>query len=73
MPDISMCKTVECPRRKACYRYVAAPALRQSYTRFDPHSETNPCKHHMVVCRETRKHWEHGVRLYLNGLLEVEQ
>lgn len=31
MPDITMCKGGECPLKDHCYRYRAAPSLRQSY------------------------------------------
>ena len=34
MPDISMCLNNTCPSRFKCYRYQAAPSMRQSYAAF---------------------------------------
>lgn len=37
MPDITMCSTDDCPRRKECYRHEAKPDSWQSYTDFYKH------------------------------------
>lgn len=34
MPDICLCSSKECPRRKECYRSRAQPHLWQSYSDF---------------------------------------
>jgi len=35
MPDITMCDSVECPRKNECYRYTAKPSeYRQAYSDF---------------------------------------
>jgi hypothetical protein len=35
MPDITMCDSVECPRKNECYRYMAKPSeYRQAYSAF---------------------------------------
>ena len=35
MPDISMCKNKDCPKRKDCYRFTAKPdEFAQSYGNF---------------------------------------
>jgi hypothetical protein len=34
MPDITMCESKSCPKRKQCYRSTAKPSLRQSYADF---------------------------------------
>lgn len=31
MPDITMCADEQCPKRKTCYRFIAAPSGRQAY------------------------------------------
>ncbi len=35
MPDISMCKNDTCPLKKSCYRFMATPGMRQSYSVFE--------------------------------------
>ena len=36
MPDISLCKNEECPRKKSCFRFMAKPkAVWQSYQGFN--------------------------------------
>lgn len=34
MNDITMCMSIDCPRRKDCYRFVATPDYIQSYADF---------------------------------------
>ena len=34
MPDICMCHNKECKQKKECYRYMATPSGRQSYSTF---------------------------------------
>lgn len=36
MPDITMCKDHDCPKREDCYRYKAAPSMFQSYFKGTP-------------------------------------
>jgi hypothetical protein len=38
MPDLSMCTSEKCSKRKKCYRYMAIPSEYQSYNDF-----TNIC------------------------------
>ena len=38
MPDITMCINLKCPHNTSCYRFLAKPAERQSYSDF----QTNP-------------------------------
>lgn len=47
MPDISMCRGLECPIKKSCYRYTAkADKYRQSYIMNPPYREEN----NEVIC-----------------------
>lgn len=39
MPDISMCTNKKCEKKHQCYRYMAKPSWRQSYSAFE-----NSCK-----------------------------
>ena len=34
MPDITMCMSIDCPKRKDCYRFIATPDYIQSYADF---------------------------------------
>jgi hypothetical protein len=34
MPDITMCRSTDCPREAKCYRFMAKPSMRQSYMDF---------------------------------------
>lgn len=34
MPDITMCRNDECPLKEKCYRFIAEPNYRQSYSYF---------------------------------------
>ena len=34
MPDITMCMSIECPKRLQCYRFIAIPDYIQSYADF---------------------------------------
>lgn len=35
MPDISMCTNANCSKSNNCYRFLAIPSLRQSYSDFN--------------------------------------
>lgn len=35
MADISMCENSECFKSNNCYRFLAIPSFRQSYSKFD--------------------------------------
>lgn len=40
MPDISMCRNIECPHHINCYRYKAEPnPYWQAYAQFEPDEE----------------------------------
>jgi len=41
MPDITMCASTVCPKRKQCYRSTATPSGRQSMTDFYNKKEEN--------------------------------
>ena len=42
MPDITMCRTRDCPKKECCYRYKAKPdEVWQSWSDF-----TEPCREH---------------------------
>lgn len=42
MPDITMCKDIECPYNKSCYRFTAKPnKYRQSYFKESPRQQEN--------------------------------
>lgn len=41
MPDISMCKNIECLKRLDCYRFMATPSCYQSYADFKPDADGN--------------------------------
>ncbi len=48
MPDIAMCRNVDCPRAKECYRHEAEPSeLRQSYAGF--YYGPNGCDYFMTI------------------------
>lgn len=47
MPDISMCSNNSCKLRGACYRYLAFPSLRQSYSYFEPKAQDGECPYQM--------------------------
>ena len=34
MPDITMCRSSDCPKRSHCYRAQAKPSMLQSYSDF---------------------------------------
>lgn len=36
MPDISLCRNATCVLKYKCYRYMAKPSERQSYSTFFP-------------------------------------
>lgn len=43
MPDITMCKGTNCPKKNECYRFLATPSeYRQSYF-IDPPYEKDKC------------------------------
>lgn len=47
MPDITMCRDKECPKREDCYRFKAKPDMFQSYFRKTPRQETGWCSYFM--------------------------
>ena len=60
MPDISMCKNVECPKKEKCYRFMANPdPYRQAYSNFNfiiDEDEVFHCQYFLSIDgRETRK------------------
>lgn len=48
MPDITMCRGKDCPKKDSCYRFTAKPnEWRQSYFLESPIDlEKNVCKHY---------------------------
>lgn len=46
MPDISMCKGGDCPKKQDCYRYRAVPTpQRQAYYTAPPNTVDGSCAH----------------------------
>jgi hypothetical protein len=43
MPDIAMCLNADCQLRGTCYRYLAFPSMKQSYTAFVPNEDGESC------------------------------
>lgn len=43
MPDISMCGDDECPSRMQCWRFMATPSFRQSFTCYDRSPDDERC------------------------------
>lgn len=42
MPDISLCRNEQCPKKKYCYRFNATPEpMYQSYADFKPDDKGN--------------------------------
>jgi hypothetical protein len=53
MPDITMCSNDECVRK--CYRRLATPFIRQSYSLFEPKNKRE-CKYFWrIVNKPTAK------------------
>lgn len=46
MPDITMCRNKDCPKKLACYRWCAVPDRWQSYSSFT--YSGGECKHFAV-------------------------
>lgn len=44
MPDITMCKGVDCPNKESCYRFTAEPSHYQSYFSKPPYNELDKTK-----------------------------
>jgi len=44
MPDISMCRNPECPKRDTCYRHTATPSIFQLYASFDYRKDDCYCE-----------------------------
>ena len=53
MPDITMCSNKTCPLRMKCYRFLAKPSPRQSYSHFQPRfprgATTDQCEYLMPL------------------------
>ena len=50
MPDITMCKGDNCPKKENCYRYTApVNEYRQSYFFDTPIKEDGTCEHYWEV------------------------
>lgn len=47
MPDITMCKNLNCEVRSKCYRYMATPSIQQSY--FFGNLTNKKCENYMSV------------------------
>lgn len=44
MPDITMCKSENCPAKQTCYRFLATPSeYRQSYLYPTPNIDNGKC------------------------------
>lgn len=56
MPDITMCKGVNCPKKDKCFRYKAIPDnLRQSYFMDSPYDkEMKWCEHFVEILSTDR-------------------
>ena len=57
MPDISKCSNEDCKKKWFCFRYTAAPSMRQSYAAFDHNDCNYQIKHDCIHCggRNTHK------------------
>ena len=51
MVDITMCINDSCNIKLNCYRYMAKPSSRQTFTRFEPYREEDGwhCKHFIKI------------------------
>ena len=50
MPDIAMCKNIECLSKDKCYRFKAIPSeFIQSYCDFKPKDNENKCNHFIEI------------------------
>lgn len=54
MPDLTMCATTECPRRKKCFRFTANPKEHQSYSDFFYHYGSD-CQFFMKMEKESKR------------------
>ena len=54
MPGISMCANRECPIREKCYRAMAEPNWRQSWSAFEPNPD-GTCDHFMEIWPKREK------------------
>ena len=52
MPDITMCASTVCPKRKDCYRSTAKPSGRQSMADFYDKESQQGCEHFEDVTYE---------------------
>jgi len=63
MADISMCKNINCPSSKYCYRFTATPnEFRQSYAGFAPEEGEFNCSHFWRNGKESEKCKRKGVK-----------
>ncbi len=55
MPDITMCRGVNCDRRDSCHRFTATPSMRQAYFVDVPRDSNGQCEMfwNNVTFRET--------------------
>ena len=49
MPDISMCRNEDCPKKEECYRYRAVPNNWQSWTMFEPVGREAKCDYFVPI------------------------
>lgn len=55
MPDITMCKGLECPMKRKCYRFLAKPDMLQSFFVDIPYEpKTNSCEYLMPLYKDEK-------------------
>lgn len=47
MPDLALCRNVECPSRWHCYRFIAQPSCHQVYARFTAEKSKDRCDYYI--------------------------
>ena len=53
MPDITMCKDIDCPIKDKCYRFTATPSeFRQSYFIDSPINKNGECEYFVNIKKD---------------------
>lgn len=52
MPDITMCRTSNCKKKRSCYRYCAVPDTYQSYSDFADDCQKNQYMNYWEIKRQ---------------------
>ena len=60
MPDITMCKSEKCKKRKQCYRAMAKPDQLQSYSDFECDCESHEYRNRISMAGLGSDIWRDG-------------